>query len=220
MKLVHFALIAFAVIACNRPTTPKNTGDTNIKPQAADIFPHSEEFKKSTHGKYFLSDRASCVGCHGANLKGGTSNVSCVSCHKSYPHDVHWALPANHGSAYLKADDKKQACLACHYRENAGEQMSCKTCHKAYPHDFPTEEDFKVGGGSHATLGRTPEGKCLNCHADFKKHMSSEGGCRDCHGEDFKLQYPWPSAQPDAKPPGAKLLKAPGKSERKPTSKH
>ena len=125
------------------------------------IHPHAEGWGNiTTHGvKYFGSKGLACQGaCHGIDLKGGLSQVSCsnsddVKCHSVWPHESsQWS--SQHGASVLKADDSfdKNAfdlkCAGCHdIAEKMNTKMPsttlkmpitnlfrCYFCHNIYPH--------------------------------------------------------------------------------------
>jgi len=74
MKLVGFKLIGLSLILilfnCSSPT--------NSNPKVS-----SHDVKKSgVYHKTGLTDpMTNCVECHGNDLRGGSANVSCYSCH-------------------------------------------------------------------------------------------------------------------------------------------
>lgn len=104
-------------------------------------YPHpenwSEEDSDGFHGEYLENvngDISSCQSCHGDDLNGGRTEISCFSCHDSYPHDDDWlniSAQGFHGN-YIRNDDwSMQSCKNCHGSDYAGgnTMVSCKTCH-------------------------------------------------------------------------------------------
>ncbi len=88
-----------------------------------------------THPTNFLNKPSQCTECHGADLHGGTSGVSCfsasfggVGCHASGPghaDPVAWANPAQHGVAAKAAPNSAamqgfSTCQLCHGINFAG----------------------------------------------------------------------------------------------------
>jgi hypothetical protein len=98
--------------------------------------PESEQF----HGEVVEdSGPEQCQSCHGEDYQGGSSGVSCYSCHASYPHpdgfgDVE--STAFHGE-YFKviANWELMPCQSCHGKEYTGKNtgLSCKNegCHNS-----------------------------------------------------------------------------------------
>jgi hypothetical protein len=89
-----------------------------------------------THPASFLSNPSQCTECHGADLHGGISNVSCFSasfggigCHANGPGHADpatWALPAQHGTAAKAAPNAAamhgfSICQLCHGSNFAGD---------------------------------------------------------------------------------------------------
>ena len=154
-------------------------------------LPHTDEFKSSSmHALEYFKNRNICAECHGHDFEGGRAEVSCKDCH-NYPHPHKWALPDNHGQAYLasipptgESEKHPSSCLEGH-GENSHlkaaspeEFVSCSSCHTSIPHT----EDFK--GGDHGVLARTYAGKCTQCHTDLTKHFpNGDVGCKDCHDD-------------------------------------
>ena len=64
-----------------------------------------------SHGKASLdlAKREQCTECHGRDLRGGISKVSCYACHGTYPHPAGWEDPAQHGAAYKTNSDQCRA---------------------------------------------------------------------------------------------------------------
>ncbi|MDP8224924.1 MAG: hypothetical protein P9L99_16310 [Candidatus Lernaella stagnicola] len=64
--------------------TPQDEAPPGQPPAESDnVYPHGEDFVLATqHGVFALSEGgASCRECHGADLRGGWSGVSCGQCH-------------------------------------------------------------------------------------------------------------------------------------------
>jgi predicted CxxxxCH...CXXCH cytochrome family protein len=110
----------------------------------------------STHGKYLAAkdwDDGECKSCHGGSYAGGTSGVSCFTCHDAYPHSVQFSAGSGH-PGYL------QGKL---YPLN-----DCKTCHgSAYQ------------GGSVVNVSCMSSG----CHVDRNGAAKSPEACNTCHGD-------------------------------------
>ncbi len=143
-------------------------------------YPHVNEWsKKELHAHSYLQNRNGCVGCHKGEGKSSEGVKSCQECHP-YPHSPAWALPTNHGNAYVanKSDPKAFACTTCHYNETASAEMRgipyCGSCHVEIPH--PKGFRFK-----HKDVAATYQGGCTNCHVNFERHMPKRTTCTTCH---------------------------------------
>ncbi len=93
--------------------------------------------------------------CHGSDLKGGLSGISCYQCHSFYPHPAGdaWAKAYNPadlppgGPHALTALQKGVAntCLTnCHGTKATGDfkgDNNCSTCHSVYPHPAGWTDD-------------------------------------------------------------------------------
>ncbi|MDO8644534.1 MAG: hypothetical protein Q7S00_06190, partial [bacterium] len=143
-------------------------------------------------------ETTSCQNCHGTDLKGGTSGISCFSCHPSYPHGNNWKLSTEHGpAAYgnLKSDSKSGCSTAnCHGTDFNGSAQapSCFNCHDDFPHtnskwttlevkrESLRDESFH-GDRFIQKIKRGEVAACTECHGT--NYDRSVGGkqCTGCH---------------------------------------
>ncbi len=88
-----------------------------------------------------VPNTAACTQCHGADLDGGISGVSCTGCHLGGPTSVHpatWVpVPLTHGPSVSSgstpvAKCSNQYCHGTSLGGVAGSGPSCSTCH-AWP---------------------------------------------------------------------------------------
>jgi len=110
----------------------------------------------SSHGGYLAQTNwklSECAGCHGKDFKGGTSGVSCFTCHASYPHANEFQLAGGH-QFYLYQHGYPLA--------------QCKTCHGA-----------TYDGGTVVSVSCMAAG----CHVDAGGVKKSPEACNTCHGQ-------------------------------------
>jgi hypothetical protein len=147
-----------------------------------------------------------CRECHGENLDGGTSRVSCDSCHLAdwredctYCHggeDSQNGAPPRDIDGTTDADDTSFWAHATHTTETDGPAYACTECHVERTtvtdaghlfDDTPgrAEVDFSAGISEGAVWSN---GSCTNayCHGDGQETGDQEldGGdvvCGDCH---------------------------------------
>lgn len=140
-----------------------------------------------------------CRECHGNDLLGGISKVSCYSnsfrgmvCHQNGPvsHPTGWSNPDNHGSATKKANNTDFiegfiVCQNCHGIDyKGGLAISClsQNCHTNAPHPN------KPWRGSLRTHTNTDESNavvCGQCHRNSQIDLNTPSGCFNntlCHG--------------------------------------
>lgn len=189
--VVSVMVSILTAVSCNQATEERKARVNQAN--KVTVYPHGPEFSDN-HGKEFRAHANQCFRCHGNDLSGGTSKVSCKSCHgNSFPHPAEWALPQGHGEAFARLDEESRSqCLKCHMvgNDKANRTVGCYGCHTAYPHDQLNVRGFKTG--RHAKLASSFEGKCINCHGgDYKKNMPTmpETGCLDCHSGDLKIEW-------------------------------
>ncbi len=102
---------------------------------------HPEEWNtagiESFHGSKVLEvGYMSCKSCHGIDLDGGRTEVSCFKCHQTYPHPLEWNYITDenfHGKYIEKNNDGATYCKGCHGSNYAGGRsgVSCYACHPA-----------------------------------------------------------------------------------------
>jgi uncharacterized CHY-type Zn-finger protein len=149
-----------------------SSGSASGPPPAATVHPENWAVD---HGPSFVSAPAPCLPCHGTDLRGGTSKVSCflgsgfgTYCHVNGPpkppHAIPLASPALHG---LSAKDNLTFCQACHgipgtiSFDGGSSVVACDSCHtaaKAHPTDWHGQ-----GAYSHRTSGNR-DTACAICH--------------------------------------------------------
>jgi hypothetical protein len=139
---------------------------------------HSSSWVEN-HGDSFLDDPNVCYECHGDDLLGGISEVSCFSksqdgtaCHGEFAfHGPGWDDPDNHG-AEAKAKPARfrgfQACRNCHGADFSGGliRLTCYTasCHDTdIPHS-PAPWDGSGGGRTHTNTHWENGFVCAICH--------------------------------------------------------
>lgn len=119
------------------------------------FYPHNKNLdwsKSGNHGVAYTKKTSNCTtACHGSDLLGGLSGVSCAKCHDAFPHDIAINFE-EHGKNLLAAPGPLEAkynlkCGICH---GVSEKLTpasyalghvtplgvlrCTNCHQAYPH--------------------------------------------------------------------------------------
>jgi hypothetical protein len=128
-----------------------------------------------------------CQHCHGVKLDGGTSGVSCATCHSSYPHQAGWQTPGSatfHGAALKAVNYNAAACQSCHGSDFAGgtSGVACATCHANYPH--PAGWATPGGNTSHGVALKSAswaDASCQACHGSNYQGGTSGTSCFTCH---------------------------------------
>ncbi len=175
-KLAMLLCIGWAIglSACSTPNSDSLI-DPNTGKHAANWI--------STHPAQFLKDPSQCTTCHGADLHGGMSGVSCfsasrggMSCHANGPGHADpaaWADPAQHGAAAKAAPNTAamhgfSTCQVCHGADFTGGMSltACASCHGgSAPHPtawLPTDTY------RHDTTNEGNAPVCFQCHANGK----------------------------------------------------
>ncbi len=170
-------------------------------------YPHDEnwmnESSENFHGKLLQAlnwSTSSCQGCHGTDLKGGSSEVSCYTCHENYPHASEWITGDNSHGKYLQDNDYSlESCQLCHGSDNSGgtSEVSCFKCHTSYPHNdnwsVSSSADYHgafLNGLSYDLTG------CQLCHGTDLLGGSSEVSCYTCH-ENYPHVTDWMNQNSD-----------------------
>ena len=158
----------------------------------------------SKHGASFSANSGSCMECHGSDLKGGVSKVSCYSasrgeqgCHEAGPggHGEGWSAAGSHGAIAKGTPGAASGmayCKKCHGGDfNGGTAgTSCFGCHglKAPHPKAPWRSSL-----THTTTAADNASVCADCH----KKGSGRPGCFNntvCHGAVADHADGWSSA--------------------------
>ena len=178
-------LSAFAAAAgCSTANTPGGGGSVNhITAQGTSVSGWlassgvSNHSRSATNSFIALGNAGGCTECHGADLLGGISLVSCMSnpsaCHHTPIAD--WVVsPAGaatqqHGASAKRGPGSSSmyACQICHgtdFRTDRG-SVTCFTCHTLAPHP---NAPWRSGGtdNTHVNVNTANAPVCHGCHAD------------------------------------------------------
>jgi hypothetical protein len=198
MKSARAAAICIALLALVVACSKKHDGSP-FDPTVG----HGENWLRE-HPAAFQKDSGTCLPCHGADLMGGISGISCYSasfegqsCHPSGPggpHAAGWGLPRAHGSVAKAAPGAASGfawCRSCHGAGFAGGVgLTCFGCHGW---NAPHGKTGWVGGApSHTGTNPGNAPVCSQCHA------SGPGtpGCFNntlCHGPKVSHPAGWDS---------------------------
>lgn len=197
-QLRHTSIVlvvaCFSIASCRserieNTLPPKDSNSTPVQVP----FPHPDNFKlPSEHGVIAVqSKNQNCTSCHGTDLRGGTSKVSCYQCHSQYPHNE-WLAPRDHGKLMATADDTiKDQCARCHGvgTENAltltvksqYQPKACLSCHN-YPHSNEWSKETEAAG-FHGNMARGEKvAECTRCHGgDLRGDGDARKSCYSCH---------------------------------------
>jgi DnaJ-class molecular chaperone len=169
-KVRGLILLGFLVTmaACSTPNT-----DSILNPATGK---HSATWYVD-HRTAFLKNQAACNECHGSDLHGGISGVSCFSagfsgmtCHASGPsgHPAGWSSPTAHGASAKAAPNAAttsgfSTCQTCHGSDFSGgiSTIVCASCHGgSAPH--PTAWITGTYVHTNTDTGNAPV--CALCH--------------------------------------------------------
>lgn len=184
MKLIHFAIMS---LMCASLWSCSNGNDNSVVLDPTGKHPAlwAVATTGGAHPAEYILGPGKCVECHGSDLRGGISNVSCFSatrsgigCHPDGPgHGAGFASAGQHGA---KAKINLVSCQVCHATPTSGGNPrfnvvknslanGCETCHVAgTAHPTPWLPGRGVTNGvtnatSHATAGNLA-GACTLCH--------------------------------------------------------
>jgi len=161
----------------------------------------------SDHGRAALDEGNTCPECHGTDLGGGVSELSCftaqyedVGCHESgvgTRHTAGWALESEHGRVAKAAPGVSSgmgSCQACHGNDYDGgsSDIACASCHGASaPHP---QSPWLRSPNSHYDVNDRNATICAECHENPK--TTELPGCFNgslCHGERGSHPAGWSS---------------------------
>jgi len=174
------AFICLSLVACSK----ENDRASNIDPRTGK---HPDGWVVAltggSHPDAYLKVPSSCFECHGKDLTGGISNVSCfsanrngIACHPGGPsnHPAGWASPDSHGAAAKAAFSGRNGmphCQVCHGTDFAGGSsgkscLNAAGCHGAgiFAAHSPQPWRSTIGGRTHTTADATNAAACAACH--------------------------------------------------------
>jgi len=158
-------------------------------------YPHNDNWNVSSsgenHGAYLSGINFSlkgCQHCHGEDYTGGSSEISCFTCHSNYPHKADWLKEDSndfHGQYLKEGDWSSESCQSCHGDDYKGgiSKISCFTCHEDYPHltNFYAGKGNEDFHGNHIRQANWSLDNCKTCHGIDYKGGTSEKTCSKCH---------------------------------------
>jgi hypothetical protein len=163
-------LLLIVIAGC---TSSSNNSQPNFNP---DTGKHPANWI-TIHPERYIADPAQCKDCHGADLKGGITGVSCfsadfagVSCHALGPagHPANWALPTKHGAAAKGAPSRIpiagfSVCQICHGSDfnGGGVGINCFACHGG---TAPHPVSWITGTLTHTNTNTANAAVCALCH--------------------------------------------------------
>jgi len=135
----------------------------------------SNHSRAATNSFISLGNAGGCTECHGPDLLGGISRVSCMSNPSACHHGTvaGWvasgSAPQQHGASAKRGPGSSgmYACRICHgtdFRTDRG-SVTCFTCHTRAPHP---DRPWRSGGtdNTHTNTSTANAPICYGCHAD------------------------------------------------------
>jgi predicted CXXCH cytochrome family protein len=179
--VLFFAVVAFLQNGCTEPL-----GDGLPGSDSNNSTYHSTGWKDDPqHGNDYSTEPQNCKACHGEDLDGGSSGISCDDCH----HD--WT--GTHADAF---NDDPTSCQPCH-----GDSISfCADCHHSgwtgtHGEEYAANADnCKACHGDNLDGDEDQDRNCGHCHHEEASGQWQHGdyhtlpdadNCTDCHGADF-----------------------------------
>jgi predicted CxxxxCH...CXXCH cytochrome family protein len=187
LKMISLPLALSALFACgggngSAPVKLDTTGKHVAAPGYSSwVQQHFVEYKNANGGSKLASSTSSCSECHGADLLGGTSKVSCfsasfkdsagatLSCHpngdRTLGHPASWADPTS-GDFHAQANFNGRAV-----KGSATLGTDCGLCHA-------TDRNALTLGTVPSCLSNDPKWG-ISCHVSSP--AVSSNGCVSCH---------------------------------------
>lgn len=178
--------VLLLVYACLWGCSSSNEGSLALDASGKHVSGWVVASNGGNHPAAYLAAPGTCQECHGVNLTGGVSKVSCFSadrngigCHPQGPsgHPAGWSAAASHG-AHAKAAatgaNGMAFCANCHgadYRGAGVSQKDCLSCHTTAPH--PPKPWFG-GTSTHKSTDTSNAPACALCHTN-RANLSATG---------------------------------------------
>lgn len=174
-RLVIMTLLLPLLASCG-----KETGETAIFDQT--VGRHTLPDWGTSHGKRYVTTQGICQECHGQDLTGGQSGVSCGRCHElphPHPFTTHYTAAGScspcHGTSY-EGGTAAPACISCHTGLTPGFppiRGECTSCHGSVT--GPTGSAFPNRSGSHRLHLSHGTVGCDICHRGGGTGTSGHG---------------------------------------------
>jgi hypothetical protein len=165
--IMYRRALKYYVVAGLVVVTLGSSGCTDLKedlpPSSAGLVVHDAGWNDTSaanfHGRFLRAkqwDVADCATCHAQSFEGGTSSISCFTCHESFPHSARFVQATGGHPGYLRTQmyplDQCRTCHGGSYTGSMRVDVSCSTsgCH------------FDASG-----TPKSPE-SCNTCHGDFR----------------------------------------------------
>ncbi|HEX9191823.1 MAG TPA: hypothetical protein VF847_06975, partial [Candidatus Deferrimicrobiaceae bacterium] len=175
LRLSTMSLILLAAFAGISGCANDDSSGGMVSPPGWVVVPSGGQHAKSATLTYIANGgTSSCVECHGADLSGGTSKVSCfgnpAGCHHGpvsnwYDNTV-GATSQPHGDTAKKAPGSSgfASCQVCHGRafSGGGSQKSCFRCH--VPNAPHPARPWLGTGYTHINANVENAPVCVQCH--------------------------------------------------------
>jgi len=156
-----------------------------------DTGTHAANWLPETHRMAALSNLDACTSCHGSDLKGGISGLSCTLCHLGSPTSVHptnWTPVYSMHGPYVNANSTSacanQYCHGLSLNGVADSGPSCTSCHmggatSGHPADwnpvYSTHGPYANSNGTTACANQSCHGLSLT------GVVGSGPSCTLCH---------------------------------------
>lgn len=168
----------------------------NVEEHGVSVFNRFKNGEDATMG-------ALCRECHGTDLTGGTSGVSCSSCHVFHFNTENWKEATVHGvyaftNGRWKKDSDEGGCKgACHGKDgepagatqyegdyNGGfSEKSCHECHQPFPHPVEWADENETDSDDfHGNYVLDNVSMKLSDAEEIPENNRCRGAC---HGTDY-----------------------------------
>jgi len=137
------------------------------------------------HGNAATADVVSCQPCHGSDLLGGSSGVSCSACHfgpsgSRVPAGQNWShgsIPHNSLTPYTAT------CNQCHDQNRlyGNAPATCHDCHAEATHPLGQAWLDKTSSSFHGSAAQADVDSCAVCHGSDFQGGSAGRSCYECH---------------------------------------
>lgn len=181
-KTLLTVLALIGLFACSKANDKVSNFDPNTGKHLAGWV---VALSGGNHPEAYLRDSNSCSECHGKNLAGGISKVSCfsasrngINCHPGGPanHPAGWAGADSHGAAAKAIFTDRNGmihCQRCHGADFAGgtSGKSCLNtagCHGTGIMAAHPQKPWRssIGGRTHSNTDASNAAACAACHAN------------------------------------------------------
>ena len=204
MTRLSKALLLFPIIIFSLNGCTESIEDGLPVSESTPSYYHSTGWKDDPqHASDYSTNPQNCKACHGDDLEGGASGISCADCHHGWSGSHGDAFNENPDSCKPCHGDSITSCADCHHSETIG--FDCAHCHVDIAGPYTNSAHGNTIYGVNRLGTGYATGDCTHCHdlsdpiasenelilfAPYSSASQTDNFCFQCHSEAGSVQDP------------------------------